>query len=245
MPRPKIQMLNTHYVVQTNRTGYRFSRSVKKINPSIKSLETRLRSPWDSEYLIPGLGGWLRNHSKRRDLHHRRFHATVLPVRKLPRFLQRRGGSVGVIQQILQSPFAYVWLPATVFVVVGGAIYWLTRQKPALAEAAVQTAPAGIQPMVAAPKAKDQRVRPSPAGKSRSGPRRLRSRTKRANHRLRPRSLRRRHAALLLRTNRHRHRRQYSPHQCRRHRSLGRTGNPQLAGPARKCPINTNMAANT
>ena len=64
---------------------------------------------------------------------------------------------MGVIQQILQLPFAYVWLPATVFVVVGGAIYWLTRQKPALAEAAVQTAPAGIQPMVAAPKAKDQR----------------------------------------------------------------------------------------
>lgn len=66
---------------------------------------------------------------------------------------------MGVFQQIMQLPFAYVWLPAAAFFLVCGAVYWLTRQKPALTQAVVDTsAPSSvIQPVAVTTKPKDQR----------------------------------------------------------------------------------------
>jgi hypothetical protein len=61
---------------------------------------------------------------------------------------------VGFIEQILQVPYAYVWLPGAVFFLVVAAVYWITRPAPAMAEIAAE-APA-VQP-VATPKPKDQR----------------------------------------------------------------------------------------
>jgi hypothetical protein len=63
--------------------------------------------------------------------------------------------AVGAFEQILQLPYAYVWLPGAVFFLVGGAIYWLTRSAPVMAEVAAE-APT-VEP-VPTEQPKDQRV---------------------------------------------------------------------------------------
>ena len=58
------------------------------------------------------------------------------------------------LEQIFQLPGAYIWLPALAFVLVVGAIYWMTRPAPQLAQ--VDEAPA-VKPVVTQ-KPKDQRT---------------------------------------------------------------------------------------
>jgi hypothetical protein len=64
---------------------------------------------------------------------------------------------VGYVDMILHLPYAYIWLPGLVFVVVVGAIYRLTRPAAALAQPGIGDAQ--VQPVIelTAPKAKDQR----------------------------------------------------------------------------------------
>jgi hypothetical protein len=58
---------------------------------------------------------------------------------------------VGLLEPILQLPFAYILLPGAVFFMVAGVLYWMTRPAPVMAKV-----PAAAQP-VAAQKPKDQR----------------------------------------------------------------------------------------
>jgi hypothetical protein len=52
---------------------------------------------------------------------------------------------VNQLEQVLQLPGAYIWLPALVFVLVVGAVYWMMRPAPQLAQ--VDEVPA-VQPVV-------------------------------------------------------------------------------------------------
>jgi hypothetical protein len=61
---------------------------------------------------------------------------------------------VSLLEQILQIPYAFAWLPALVFFVVVGGIYWMSRPMPEYVDAPAGTAPA--QP-AAEPKKKNQR----------------------------------------------------------------------------------------
>jgi hypothetical protein len=61
---------------------------------------------------------------------------------------------VGFLQQILHTPYAYLWLPGLAFVAVAGGIYWLSRPTPAVAEGPAEAA--AKQPLLAS-KPKDQR----------------------------------------------------------------------------------------
>lgn len=63
---------------------------------------------------------------------------------------------MGIFEQILQLPFVYIWLPGAVFFLVAGALYWVTRPAPVVAEVAAEAPPPAVQ-SVAAPKPKDQR----------------------------------------------------------------------------------------
>jgi hypothetical protein len=63
---------------------------------------------------------------------------------------------VAFLEQILQLPYAYAWLPAIVFFVIVGGIYWLTRPLPALKTTKPAEDPAFVQ-MKASEKPKDQR----------------------------------------------------------------------------------------
>jgi hypothetical protein len=49
---------------------------------------------------------------------------------------------VGILQQFLQLPYLYLWLPGLVFVVVAAGFYWLTRPAPTPAGAATPSPPA-------------------------------------------------------------------------------------------------------
>jgi hypothetical protein len=62
--------------------------------------------------------------------------------------------AVGIFEQILQLPYAYIWLPGAVFFLVVAAVYWLTRSAPVMAEIAAEAPP--VQPLMT-PKPKDQR----------------------------------------------------------------------------------------
>ena len=70
----------------------------------------------------------------------------------LPKFLRSKGVAVNVLDQFLHLPYAYFWLPVVAFVVVAGALYWLSRSAPVFAEA-----PPAAEPLVAKNKAKDLR----------------------------------------------------------------------------------------
>ena len=65
-----------------------------------------------------------------------------------------RGFIVGVIEQILQMPFAYAWLPCLAFFVVAGGLYLMSR--PAHHMAAEPAAEAHTMAALA-PKKKEQR----------------------------------------------------------------------------------------
>ena len=65
---------------------------------------------------------------------------------------------MGVLEQILQLPYAFAWLPGLVFIAVVGGFYWLMRPTPQLApgpNANVQTTE--LATAAVAPKPKDQR----------------------------------------------------------------------------------------
>ena len=60
---------------------------------------------------------------------------------------------MGTLEQVLQMPYAYAWLPAIVFFCVVGGLYWMIRPAPSYANA---SAGKEVQPIVTE-KAKDLR----------------------------------------------------------------------------------------
>jgi hypothetical protein len=63
---------------------------------------------------------------------------------------------VGILDQVLQLPFAYLWLPGLAFVAVVGGFFFLTRPAKIQPDVIVETSVGQPQPPVPA-KAKDQR----------------------------------------------------------------------------------------
>ena len=53
----------------------------------------------------------------------------------LSEFSRSKGAAVNVLDQVLQMPHAYFWLPVAAFVVVAGTLYWLSRPAPVYADA--------------------------------------------------------------------------------------------------------------
>jgi hypothetical protein len=63
---------------------------------------------------------------------------------------------VGILDQILNTPYAYIWLPGLVFVFIVGAVYWFSRPLPKMSADAHGKVVEAIQ-SVTTEKPKDQR----------------------------------------------------------------------------------------